>query len=150
MAGFLGGVISFPHAVDEESLHCLQRGAVILQTPYNVREGIFQWLGTGLTLGGILCTVLNDLLTRHTVLHVHIGTPCRELHRIEAVDKTIIACMQSIPLALHPLSQGWSLAVVVLDSQNGTSVAHHKYADNKQLNSLCDIDMWPQGQPGLR
>ena len=54
-------------------------------------KNLFHWLGVRFTLGGILCTVFNDLVARYTILHVHIGTPCRQLHRVEAVDKTIVS-----------------------------------------------------------
>ena len=92
MTGFLGWVVSFSYAVDQELLYSLQGSVVILQTPHYLGKNLFHWLGTRFTLGCILCTVFNDLVTRYTILHVHIGTPCRQLHRIEAVDKTIVSC----------------------------------------------------------
>ena len=92
MAGFLSRVIPFSYTVNQKLLYSLQGSVVILQTPHNLGKNLFHWLGARFTLGGILCTVLNDLVTRYTVLHVHIGTPCRQLHRIEAVDKTIVSC----------------------------------------------------------
>ena len=53
-----------------------------------------------LTLGGILCTVFDDLVARHTVLHVYIGTPCRQLHRVETVHETIVSSSQECWLSI--------------------------------------------------
>ena len=81
MAGFLSRVVPFTYTVDVKLLYCFQRGAVIIQTPNYCSEDFFEWLGAGLTLGGVLRTVFNDLVARHTVLHVY-GTPCRQLQRV--------------------------------------------------------------------
>ena len=76
MAGFLCREIPLPYAVDEELLYCLRGGAVFLEAPHNGSKDLLQWLRARLTLGGILCTVFDDLAARHTVLHVYVGAPC--------------------------------------------------------------------------
>ena len=101
------------------------------------------------TLGGILCTVFNGFVARYTVLHVHISTPSRQLHRVEAVDKTIVLCSYVAVLALHPLSQESSLAALALGSQNGTFAGHCKCGGSKLLSNVCVVGMLQQGQPSL-
>ena len=94
MAGFLCREVSFCYAVDEELLHCLQGRVVITESPHDGAEDVFQCLRARLTLGGILGTVLYDLTTRHTVLHVYVGTPCRQHHWVVAVDETVVPCSE--------------------------------------------------------
>ena len=78
------------HQIGARSHYSLQGGVIILQTPHYLGEDLFPWLGARFTVICILCTVFIDLVTRYTVLHVHIGMPCRQLNRVETVDKNII------------------------------------------------------------
>ena len=72
----------------------LQQRIVFLETPDDGGEDLLQWLGPRFTLGRILGTILDDLATRNTVLHVHIGTPCRQLDGVKAVDETVVSSSQ--------------------------------------------------------
>ena len=49
-------------------------------------ENLFERLRPWLALGDVLGAVLQNLLARNNVLHVHISTPCGQLDRIEAID----------------------------------------------------------------
>lgn len=82
------------HAVDEELLHCLQGGVVITESPHDGGEDVFQCFRARFTLGGILCTILDDPAARHKILHVHVGTPCRQHHWVVAVDETVVSCSE--------------------------------------------------------
>jgi len=141
VAGLLCREIPFSHTANEKLLYSLQGGVVFLQVPHDVVEDLLQWLGARLTLGGILCTVLNDLVARHTVLDVNIGTPCRKLNRVEAVDESIVSCSQQHRLSiLH--NEGCFRLQRLWVSQTGTSVGHHEYADSRLLSSGYGTGMW--------
>ena len=77
MARLLGRVASLSNAVDEKLLDCLQGDAVFTQAPDYGGVDLLEGLVARLTLGGVLGTEFNnDLVSRHTVLHVDISPPC--------------------------------------------------------------------------
>ena len=92
------------------------------------------------TTGHILCTVLNDLATWHTVLHVHIDTPCWQLHWIKAADETIISCSQQNRIII--------LGCRGFGYPNLHFVGHYDYAGNKRERNKCVASVWQWGQPG--
>ena len=109
VAGLLSRVVSLPKTVDQKLLHCFEGSIqVILQISNNLGVDLLERLGPWFTLGSIFGTLLQDSLPRHTILHVHIGTPCRQLDWVETVDETIIPGSQYCWLSiLHHKSSFW-------------------------------------------
>ena len=101
MAGFLSRVVSVSNTIDEELLHCPDGcSIVILEALNNAGEDVFEWLGAWLTLGSVLGAVLQESLAGDDVLHVHVGTPCRQLNGTVAVDESIIPGCQQLWFSL--------------------------------------------------